>query len=87
MLVDRGAAHQALVQLEVAEPVEHLRGRRQDLGPDTVAGKGDDVRGHGGRARYRLAAQPAPSTAPTVSGVNASVPLTSVSPLKPWERA
>ena len=40
--VDRGAADQPLVELEVAQLAEHLLGRGHDLGADPVAGQGDD---------------------------------------------
>ena len=44
--VDRGAAEQLLVVLELAEGVEHPDRGPHDLGADAVSGEGDD-RGHG----------------------------------------
>ena len=43
--VDRGAAEQVLLELELdADRVEDLDRRRRDLGADPVAGQGDDRR-------------------------------------------
>ncbi len=43
MQVDRGAAERVLLELEVAERMQQLERRREDLRADPVAGKGDDV--------------------------------------------
>jgi hypothetical protein len=47
VLVDRGAAHQPLVELELADGVEELPGGGHDLGADPVAGQEDDALRHG----------------------------------------
>ena len=49
--VDRAAAHQALVELELAQRLEQLRVGGDDLGADPVAGQDDDVGGVAHRAR------------------------------------
>ena len=48
--VDRAAAHEALVVVELAQGVEDLAGGGDDLGADPVTGQDDDVGGlrHGG---------------------------------------
>ena len=45
MGVDRAAAHQPLVELELAERLEQLAGGGDDLGADPVAGQDDYARG------------------------------------------
>ena len=47
--VDRGAAEEVLLELEVrAQPPQQLERRREDLRADPVAGQRDDAVRHGG---------------------------------------
>ena len=43
MRVDRGAAEDVLLVVEVADGIQDLESRGHDLGADPVAGQGDDV--------------------------------------------
>jgi hypothetical protein len=46
--VDRRAAQEPLVEVELVESPEQLPRRGHDLGPDAVTGQEDDSLGHGG---------------------------------------
>ena len=67
--VDRGAADQVLVELEVADGVEHPDRGRDDLGADAVSGQGDYALGHG-REPIRWTGRPRPGPSADCGGAS-----------------
>ncbi len=83
MGVDRRAAEQMLLELEVADRGQDPLGRGHDLRSDPVPGKGDDALRHGGTVSGPAVpgVQRAPWIAPRRFPLNGSVPATSCTPV------